>query len=117
MFNGVKGGVSIKKVLELLLMCRGDNTTTVQSMAGAILSIINRIREMQHILQNELQKDTSMLETELNQGTSGLRRDISKDMRQLRSQLQGGLGRPPYQGGYALPNASVPYPQTQDLLP
>jgi len=54
MFTKPGQQVSIKQVLNLMIMCRGDNATTVESMSGAILSIITEIVEVRKILERDM---------------------------------------------------------------
>merc|ERR1711907_487758 len=54
--------VSIKSCLELMIMCRGDNTTTVEAMSGGMLSIIHELSHIKQILQNDLTGVTAGIE-------------------------------------------------------
>lgn len=46
--------VPIKDVLELMVMSRGENVATVESMAGALVSIINELSNVKVILESDL---------------------------------------------------------------
>jgi len=62
MFTKPGQQVTIKSVLELMIMCRGENPTTVQSMAGGLLSVIREVGEVKCILENDLTKMKESIE-------------------------------------------------------
>ena len=53
MFTKPGQQVTIKQVLELMILCRGDNVATVESMGPAILSIISEVAEVRKILERD----------------------------------------------------------------
>jgi len=60
MFTKPGQQVSIKACLELMVMCRGDNATTVESLAGGLLAVIGEVTTLRQVLE----KDTKNLDTD-----------------------------------------------------
>lgn len=54
MFTRPGQSVSIKTILELLVMCRGDVPTTVETMAGGLLSVIHEITTLRESFEQSL---------------------------------------------------------------
>merc|ERR1719324_2298999 len=65
MFPTVESQVSIKSVLELMIMCRGDNATTIEAMAGGLLSVIQELKAVKHQLEATIQRDLDDLKDAL----------------------------------------------------
>jgi len=57
--------VTIKSVLELMVMCRGDNATTVESLSGGLLSVIREISELKQMMSSEIHSMRDHIERDL----------------------------------------------------
>jgi len=67
MFQTPGQQVTIKSVLELMIMCRGDQPTTVEAMSGGILSIIHELGGIRKILEADLEGVEQRLESDIDQ--------------------------------------------------
>jgi hypothetical protein len=67
MFQTPGQQVTIKSVLELMIMCRGDQPTTVEAMSGGILSIIHELGGIRKILEADLEGVEHRLESDIDQ--------------------------------------------------
>jgi voltage-gated sodium channel len=75
MFPKSSSQVTIKSVLELMILCRGDNATTVEAMSGGLLSIINTLTEM----KTEFQEDLDLLKVKVGLRSKGGRLTCKMD--------------------------------------
>jgi len=76
MFTKPGQQVSIKSALTLMVMCRGDNPTTVEAMAGGLLSVVREISDV----KNSLEKDMKSLEAHIRRDIKGSIADMPKEM-------------------------------------
>lgn len=65
MFTKADQQVTIKAILELMILCRGDSPTTVESMSGGILSIIHELSGIKKILEKDITNVQSNIEADL----------------------------------------------------
>merc|ERR1719161_2733770 len=54
MFPTKESAVSFKPLTEMLLMCRGDNNATVETLAGGISYLVSEIRKSEHKVMAQL---------------------------------------------------------------
>jgi hypothetical protein len=76
MFTKPGQQVSIKSALTLMVMCRGDNPTTVEAMAGGLLSVVREISDV----KNSLEKNMKSLEAHMRRDIKGSIADMPKEM-------------------------------------
>jgi len=79
--------VAIQDVLELLVLSRGDNVATVESMSGALVTIINELVSVRTILRN----DINTLEVTMTKGIEELQAS-EKRTANLEVQLHDDIG-------------------------
>jgi len=57
--------IPIQDVLELMVQCRGENVSTVETMSGALVRIINELGSVKNILEKDLGKLEKHLERDI----------------------------------------------------
>jgi len=82
MFTRPGQQVTIKAILELMIMCRGDNVVTVESMAGGLLSIISELSDVRKVLEN----DITQLKIAMNIDNDRTEKEMVKDIADLLTQ-------------------------------
>lgn len=80
MFTHPGHQVHIKNILELMVMCRGDNPVTVESMAGGLLSIINEVTSIRKTLEDDIHMEVS-----------SIKKAVKEDMRVLQNEIMATL--------------------------
>jgi len=96
LFDHGASQVPINDVLNLMVMCRGDNVSTVESMSGALVRIIKEVSQVK-----------SMLEVDLHQVEQHIERDINRLSMQM-----------PFGAGIQMPSEALidNYPAQETLL-
>lgn len=59
--------VPITSILELMVTCRGDNVSTVETMAGALVRIISEVTHVKQILEGDMRRMEKHLDDDINQ--------------------------------------------------
>jgi len=70
--------VPIKACLDLMVTCQGNNPTTVEAMAGGMLSVIHELAEVRKILENDMAKMESGLTSTITDLVQGMARPCSQ---------------------------------------
>jgi len=76
--------VGIKQILDVMVMCRGDNVATVESMSGGLLSIIGELNDVRQILERDLE----LLKRDQYKGVQDMRDVLKWDLAKLKSGLE-----------------------------
>ena len=85
--------VPIQDILELMVQCRGENVSTVETMSGALVRIISEIGSVKIILEADIVKLEARLVRdirELRQGQMGLRDgqlELEKEITEEKSEI------------------------------
>jgi len=80
MFTRPDSQVTIKSCLELMVMCRGDNPTTVEALAGGLLSIIREMTDMRRILEKDMKNLGHHIETDVRKSITLMEKEIEADI-------------------------------------
>merc|ERR550537_275695 len=74
--------VPISSVLELMILSRGDSVATVESMAGALVTIIYELDHVKSILERDIHGMEHELENQLTMDMEELKEGFAQSMQQ-----------------------------------